>query len=71
MICTHCNQTYSLNKSKVWWNEDGVWSQKLSECPHCNKVNTVKFELLFELDVNNDERYYNYSRRNSHGRFYV
>lgn len=63
ITCNHCGQIYILEESKTWWNEDGVWSHKLSKCPCCNGVNTVKFEIYHELDINNDERYYDYRRR--------
>lgn len=62
MECKRCGNIYPLNKSKTWWDENGIWSMKLSECPNCHKVNTVKFEIYHELDINNDERYYDYSR---------
>lgn len=62
MICEQCLEEYKLSKSKVWWDENGVWSIKFSTCPYCNKNNVVKTELYFEEDVNNDIRYYMYKK---------
>ena len=63
MLCKQCGKRFKHEDAQTWWDENGVWSMKLAECPYCNRVNVIKSEIYFELDVNNDSRYYDYRRR--------
>ena len=63
MIDLHLHLDGSLSKEdfiyyqeETWWDEKGMSSVKLTKCPYCGCIQSIKYGTLH--DVNKDERYY-------------
>jgi len=64
MRCKKCGEEYKLNKGNTWWDESGYgYSAKLTKCPLCGSISYIKVIEDVGLDVNHDERFYEYERK--------
>lgn len=62
-ICPVCNETFFYSNNDTWFDEHNCgYSVKLVKCPHCGAVKRIKYYEDKNLDVNNDDRFYDYSR---------
>lgn len=58
--CNKCGMEFSYTTEEVSWNETGYgYSVKMVKCPSCGYMNVEYIEDT-SLDVNNDNRYYEY-----------
>ena len=61
-ICPTCDERFYYTDEDVWFDNNGFgYSAKLVKCPRCGAVRRIKY-YEDNLDINNDERFYNYSR---------
>lgn len=61
--CPICKHEYCYTNKDIWFDNTSMgYSVKLVKCPHCNKVNKIRY-YEENLDVNNDERYYEYIKK--------
>lgn len=59
--CIKCGN--KLDMTKYWWDEGGYgYAAKICRCPWCGTVQYLEVIEDICLDVNNDERYYEYER---------
>ena len=62
-ICPMCNETFFYSNNDTWFDEHNCGSSiKLVKCPRCGAVKRIKYYEDKNLDVNNDDRFYDYSR---------
>lgn len=62
-ICPTCNESFYYSEEDVWFdNKSCGYSVKLVKCPRCGGISRIKYYEDINLDVNNDERFYNYKR---------
>ena len=62
--CKSCKTNFSFTSDECWWDEKGFgYSTKLVKCSKCGRINVVKHEVDYSMDVNNDERFYDYRRK--------
>lgn len=62
-ICPTCDDYFYYTDEDVWFDEHSCgYSVKLVKCPRCGVIKRIKYYEDKNLDVNNDERFYNYSR---------
>ena len=61
--CIQCGSVDEYPDENFWWDDHGYgYSTKLVRCKHCNKINIVRYQEDFGLDVNNDMRWYEQKR---------
>ena len=58
--CKKCGEQSSCTNEECFWREFSSYSQKLFKCPFCDCINVVDTIEDLSLDINNDERYYDY-----------
>ena len=56
--CLRCGTNYVWFEKEAWWQDYGTYSVKLTKCPHCQCINSLKHEDASGLYVNTDKRYY-------------
>ena len=62
-ICPTCDDYFYYTDEDIWFDEHSCgYSVKLVKCPRCGVIKSIKYYEDKNLDVNNDERYYDYSR---------
>ena len=54
--CNKCKEDFIYYQEETWWDEKGMSSVKLTKCPYCGCIQSIKYGTLH--DVNKDERYY-------------
>lgn len=54
--CWKCFDDFVWSPKEEYWNENGLESTKLVNCPYCNCPNVIKYSGFH--NVNADERYY-------------
>lgn len=60
-ICHNCNDKFYYTENDVWFDNNAVgYSVKLVECPRCHAIKQLQYYEDKNLDVNNDERFYQY-----------
>ena len=58
MICRKCDKEV---KPDCFWDESGYgYSAKIIRCPNCGAIKYLKVIEDFCLDINNNERFYEY-----------
>lgn len=56
-----CKKCKELFKPVCWWDESGYgYSAKLTKCPYCQNIQYVAIREDKGLNINEDERYYQY-----------
>lgn len=61
-ICRSCNETFYYTNEDIWFDDKSCgFSVKLVKCSHCGAIKVIRYYENENLDVNNDERYYEYS----------
>lgn len=64
-ICPTCDDGFYYTEDDVWFDEQSCgFSVKLVKCPRCGGISRIKYYEDKNLDVNNDERFYDYRRYN-------
>ena len=58
--CNKCGQESLYSNEDCYWQEFHSYSQKLFKCPFCGCVNVIATIEDLSLNINNDERYYDY-----------
>ena len=62
--CPVCKQQYYYTDEDIWFDDTHLgYSIKLVQCPICKKINIIRYYEDENLDVNNDERYYEYIKK--------
>lgn len=62
-ICPACNHSFRYSNEDTWFDEHNCgYSVKLVKCKNCGTVKRIKYYEDKNLDVNNDNRFYDYSR---------
>ena len=62
-ICPTCDDGFYYTEDDVWFDEQSCgFSDKLVKCPRCGGISRIKYYEDKNLDVNNDERFYEYRR---------
>lgn len=62
-ICPTCDERFYYTDEDVWFDEHSCgFSVKLTKCPRCRAIRSIKYYEDKNLDINNDERFYEYSR---------
>jgi len=62
-VCKSCDSYFVFTPDKIKWDEQGYgYSTKLVICPECGCVNVIKYIEDNGLNVNFDDRYYDYNR---------
>ncbi len=60
MVCIDCNE----ETSKPYWDESGLgYSVKLCSCPRCSRIYVIGYSVDKSLNINEDERFYQYNKR--------
>lgn len=62
--CSHCKDTFKCDPAKdIRWDFTGLgYDTKFVICPQCEKIIIMKYEEYGNIDVNNDERFYSYTK---------
>lgn len=61
LICEKCNR--ETHRPYMWWDESGYgYSTKLWKCRICNGIQIAYIKQDKGLDVNADERFYEYNK---------
>jgi len=61
--CSKCKSLISFKPEETFWDERGSgYSTKLVRCSECGCINVVKHVEDYGLDVNNDSRFYKYTK---------
>lgn len=60
--CKKCKSKFDYTADETWWDYSGFTNTKLVKCPDCGCIQAIKYEESFGLDVNNDLRFYEYSK---------
>ena len=61
--CSTCDDSFYYTEDDIWFDEHGFgFSTKLVKCPHCGTIKIIKYYEDENLDINNDERFYNYKK---------
>lgn len=65
MICKNCGKIINRHNLITSWDESAsYYSIKLERCPDCKEIIAiVKYSNEINLDINNDKRYYSYSKK--------
>lgn len=58
--CFNCGGSFCYKKTDIIWDESWHGSTKLIKCPECGKYIVLKYIQDLSLDLNNDDRYYEY-----------
>lgn len=58
IYCDDCKIKFKLTKQNVWWDESGLTSVKVCQCPKCKRIKVLRYKEL--EDINKDQRYYEY-----------
>ena len=62
-ICPTCDDYFCYTDEDIWFDEHSCgYSVKLVKCPRCGVIKRIKYYEYKNLDVNSDERFYDYSR---------
>lgn len=56
--CNHCKSPISYNEEDAIWDENGIYSSKIVKCPLCDGYVKLYDSICFNIDNNNDERFY-------------
>lgn len=63
MKCKNCKEDINLESIEIWFDESGTgYSTKLCKCSHCGSIQVIRYYEDLSLDINNDDRYYRYSK---------
>ena len=55
-----CGLRRDYSESEIKWDNSGCgYATKYVVCPDCGKVIVIRYEM-HDIDVNNDERFYEY-----------
>lgn len=54
--CKKCSLYFQ--PEKIWWVEQGMYSEKVTKCPHCECINVIKYQDGFNQNPNWDDRYF-------------
>jgi hypothetical protein len=62
--CAKCKETFSFIPEDVFWDEHGSgYSTRLVRCSKCGCINVIGHVEDYGTDVNNDMRFYEYSKK--------
>ena len=56
--CKRCHEPFVFKPDDIWWIEHGVYSEKVTKCPHCGCINVIKYVNGFNQNPNLDDRYF-------------
>lgn len=60
-ICCKCKEGFNYEPEDTYLDYSGFgYTTKLVKCKYCHSVNILEFIEDITLDVNNNERYYQY-----------
>lgn len=63
IICGKCDKSHDYGPKDIRWDFNGFgYDTKYVVCPECGRINIIRYYEDKNLDVNNDERYYEYRR---------
>lgn len=63
IICTKCDNISDYGPEDVHWDYSGYgYDTKYSICPNCGRINIIKYIIDENMDINNDLRYYTYTK---------
>lgn len=64
--CKKCNGLFTYEQSEIIFDDKGYgYSTKLVKCKHCGCLNVLKHYEDKAMRLNNDSRFYKYSRNRS------
>jgi hypothetical protein len=62
--CLKCKSSFEFEPEDTFWDEHGTgYSTKLVKCTECGCINVVEYIEDYGMNVNQDSRFYKYSKR--------
>ena len=56
--CKRCKTNFVYKADDTRWIEQGMYSEKVTNCPECGCINVVKYVDGFNQNPNWDKRYF-------------
>lgn len=56
--CRKCQEYFVFLPDETRWLEFDTYSEKITNCPYCGCINTIKYQDGFNQNPNLDERYF-------------